>query len=141
MMLLEEMASIFVTPYLLIFVVPRVKLVAALKTCLVKVICKSSKCVSTDSQHVDDILQFISNFTVYVDGVGDVCRLVFVLCSFFSHQNQFFLIIIHVCWFYYFSNVALVCSTFKAMEIGSMVLRLTQKDISGVPRENWRNHF
>lgn len=36
MMLLEEMASIFVTPYLLIFVVPRVKLVAALKLDLLR---------------------------------------------------------------------------------------------------------
>jgi len=26
-------------------------------------------------QRVDDILQFIENFTVYVEGVGDVCRL------------------------------------------------------------------
>lgn len=25
-------------------------------------------------QRVDDILQFISDFTIYVDGVGDVCR-------------------------------------------------------------------
>ncbi|BAT10016.1 autophagy-related protein 9 [Oryza sativa Japonica Group] len=47
-MLLEEMASIFITPYLLIFVVPK---------------------------RVDDILRFISDFTVYVDGVGDVCSL------------------------------------------------------------------
>ncbi|CAL9051903.1 unnamed protein product [Musa banksii] len=59
MMLLEEMASIFVTPYLLIFVVPR---------------------------HVDDILRFISNFTVYVDGVGDVCS--FSLFDFQSHGNR-----------------------------------------------------
>uniref|UniRef100_A0A803LFD3 Autophagy-related protein 9 n=1 Tax=Chenopodium quinoa TaxID=63459 RepID=A0A803LFD3_CHEQI len=43
---LEEMASIFLTPYLLIYVVPK---------------------------KVDDILQFISEFTVYIDGVGDVC--------------------------------------------------------------------
>ncbi|KAL6645923.1 hypothetical protein ACP70R_017531 [Stipagrostis hirtigluma subsp. patula] len=47
-MLLEEMASIFITPYLLIFEVPK---------------------------RVDDILRFISDFTVYVDGVGDVCSL------------------------------------------------------------------
>jgi autophagy-related protein 9 len=53
-MLLEEMASIFITPYLLIFVVPK---------------------------RVDDILRFISDFTVYVDGVGDVCRFV---CFFYS---------------------------------------------------------
>ncbi|XP_026407147.1 autophagy-related protein 9-like [Papaver somniferum] len=48
MMLLEEMASIFLTPFLLIFVVP---------------------------QRVEDILQFISNFTVDVEGVGHVCSL------------------------------------------------------------------
>ncbi|KAL2922256.1 Autophagy-related protein 9 [Bienertia sinuspersici] len=46
MMWLEEMASIFLTPYLLIFVAPK---------------------------QVNDILQFITEFTVYVDGVGDVC--------------------------------------------------------------------
>ncbi|KAJ8440800.1 hypothetical protein Cgig2_000688 [Carnegiea gigantea] len=46
MMWLEEMASIFLTPYLLIFVVPK---------------------------RVDDILQFIAEFTVNVEGVGDVC--------------------------------------------------------------------
>ncbi|XP_074559062.1 autophagy-related protein 9-like [Curcuma longa] len=59
MMLLEEMASIFVTPYLLIFVVPK---------------------------HVDDILRFISKFTVYVDGVGDVCS--FSLFDFQNHGNK-----------------------------------------------------
>ncbi|XP_062148261.1 autophagy-related protein 9 [Alnus glutinosa] len=46
MMLLEEMASIFLTPYLLIFVVPK---------------------------RVDDILQFIADSTVNVEGVGHVC--------------------------------------------------------------------
>ncbi|CAI9774382.1 unnamed protein product [Fraxinus pennsylvanica] len=46
MMLLEEMASIFITPYLLLFVVPK---------------------------RVDDILQFIVDFTVDVEGVGHVC--------------------------------------------------------------------
>ncbi|XP_062205111.1 autophagy-related protein 9-like [Phragmites australis] len=58
-MLLEEMASIFITPYLLIFVVP--------------------KCVN-------DILHFISDFTVYVDGVGDVCSL--SLFDFQRHGNR-----------------------------------------------------
>ncbi|XP_057438566.1 autophagy-related protein 9-like [Lotus japonicus] len=46
MMLLEEMASIFLTPYLLLFIVPK---------------------------RVDDILQFIADFTVNVEGVGHVC--------------------------------------------------------------------
>ncbi|KQJ89792.1 autophagy-related protein 9 isoform X3 [Brachypodium distachyon] len=58
-MLLEEMASILITPYLLIFVVPK---------------------------RVDDILLFISDFTVYVDGVGDVCSL--SLFDFRSHGNR-----------------------------------------------------
>ncbi|WOL15401.1 Peptidase S28 [Canna indica] len=61
MMLLEEMASIFITPYLLMFVVPK---------------------------RVDDILRFISKFTVYVDGVGDVCSLSFF--DFQSHGNKKF---------------------------------------------------
>jgi autophagy-related protein 9 len=32
-------------------------------------------------QRVDDILQFIADSTVNVEGVGHVCRLVFLLCS------------------------------------------------------------
>jgi autophagy-related protein 9 len=47
MMLLEEIASIFITPFLLMFVVPK---------------------------RVDDILQFIKDFTVDIEGVGHVCR-------------------------------------------------------------------
>ncbi|KAF0929912.1 hypothetical protein E2562_026721, partial [Oryza meyeriana var. granulata] len=58
-MLLEEMASIFITPYLLIFVVPK---------------------------RVDDILRFILDFTVYVDGVGDVCSL--SMFDFRRHGNR-----------------------------------------------------
>ncbi|KAG2547815.1 hypothetical protein PVAP13_9KG127000 [Panicum virgatum] len=58
-MLLEEMASIFITPYLLIFVLPK---------------------------RVNDILCFISEFTVYVDGVGDVCSL--SLFDFQRHGNR-----------------------------------------------------
>lgn len=59
MMLVEEMASIFVTPYLLIFVVPK---------------------------RVDDILRYISEFSVYVEGVGHVCSL--SLFDFESHGNR-----------------------------------------------------
>ncbi|XP_010255319.1 PREDICTED: autophagy-related protein 9-like [Nelumbo nucifera] len=59
MMLLEEMASIFLTPYLLLFIVP---------------------------QRVDDILQFISDFTVDVGGVGHVCS--FSTFDFESHGNS-----------------------------------------------------
>ncbi|XP_071738178.1 autophagy-related protein 9 [Rutidosis leptorrhynchoides] len=58
-MLLEEMASIFLTPFLLIFVVPK---------------------------RVDDILQFISDFTVDVEGVGHVCS--FSLFDFQKHGNS-----------------------------------------------------
>ncbi|XP_057836521.2 autophagy-related protein 9 [Cryptomeria japonica] len=47
-MLFEDMASLFVTPYILIFLLPK---------------------------QVDAILQFIQDFTVNVDGVGDVCSL------------------------------------------------------------------
>lgn len=58
MMWLEEMASIFLTPYLLIFVVPK---------------------------RVDDVLQFIAEFTVNVEGVGDVCS--FSVFDFEKHGN------------------------------------------------------
>ncbi|KAJ7977263.1 Autophagy-related protein 9 [Quillaja saponaria] len=59
MMLLEEMASIFLTPYLLLFVVP---------------------------QRVDDILQFIADFTMDVEGVGHVCS--FSTFDFQGHGNR-----------------------------------------------------
>lgn len=59
MMLLEEMVSIFLTPILLIFVIPK---------------------------RVDDILGFVSDFTVYIDGVGHVCSL--SLFDFGSHGNR-----------------------------------------------------
>ncbi|KAJ1417496.1 Autophagy-related protein 9 [Sesbania bispinosa] len=59
MMLLEEMASIFLTPYLLLWVVPK---------------------------RVDDILQFIADFTVDVEGVGHVCS--FSVFDFQKHGNS-----------------------------------------------------
>ncbi|KAF9618257.1 hypothetical protein IFM89_000892 [Coptis chinensis] len=59
MMLLEEMASILLTPYLLLFVVPT---------------------------RVGDILQFISDFTVDVEGVGHVCS--FSVFDFERHGNR-----------------------------------------------------
>ncbi|KAK7393401.1 hypothetical protein VNO78_21955 [Psophocarpus tetragonolobus] len=59
MMLLEEMASIFLTPYLLLLVVP---------------------------ERVDDILEFISDFTVDVEGVGHVCS--FSVFNFQYHGNS-----------------------------------------------------
>lgn len=59
MMLLEEMASIFLTPYLLLFIVPK---------------------------RVDDILQYIADFTVNVEGVGHVCS--FSTFDFQEHGNS-----------------------------------------------------
>ncbi|CBI37095.3 unnamed protein product, partial [Vitis vinifera] len=59
MMLLEEIASIFLTPCLLLFVVPK---------------------------RVDDILQFIEDFTVHVEGVGHVCS--FSVFDFQNHGNS-----------------------------------------------------
>ncbi|KAF2320440.1 hypothetical protein GH714_027517 [Hevea brasiliensis] len=59
MMLLEEMASIFLTPFLLLFVVPK---------------------------RVDDILQFIADFTVNIEGVGHVCS--FSAFDFQNHGNS-----------------------------------------------------
>ncbi|KAL5136734.1 Autophagy-related protein 9 [Glycine soja] len=59
MMLLEEMASIFLTPYLLLLVVPK---------------------------RVDDILQFIADFTVDVEGVGHVCS--YSVFNFQEHGNS-----------------------------------------------------
>ncbi|XP_045803752.1 autophagy-related protein 9-like [Trifolium pratense] len=58
MMLLEDMASIFLTPYLLLFIVPK---------------------------RVDDILQYIADFTVNVEGVGHVCS--FSTFDFQEHGN------------------------------------------------------
>uniref|UniRef100_A0A1J3HQT2 Autophagy-related protein 9 n=1 Tax=Noccaea caerulescens TaxID=107243 RepID=A0A1J3HQT2_NOCCA len=58
MMLLEEIASIFITPFLLMFVVPK---------------------------RVDDILEFIRNYTVDIEGVGNVCS--FSAFNFESHGN------------------------------------------------------
>ncbi|GKC92734.1 autophagy-related protein 9 [Tanacetum coccineum] len=58
-MLVEEMASIFLTPYMLICVVPK---------------------------RADDILQFIADFTVNVEGVGHVCS--FSLFDFRRHGNS-----------------------------------------------------
>ncbi|CAN0898366.1 Autophagy-related protein 9 [Linum grandiflorum] len=62
MMLLEEMTSIFLTPFLLLFVIPK---------------------------HVEDILEFIADFTVDVEGVGHVCRPVrFSAFDFPKHGNS-----------------------------------------------------
>ncbi|CAN8247598.1 unnamed protein product [Cochlearia groenlandica] len=58
MMLLEEIASIFITPFLLMFIVPK---------------------------RVDDILQFIKDFTVDIEGVGNVCS--FSAFDFEKHGN------------------------------------------------------
>ncbi|KAI5078777.1 hypothetical protein GOP47_0006448 [Adiantum capillus-veneris] len=57
--LLEELISIFVTPYVLLFSLPK---------------------------YVEDILQFIRDFTVHIDGVGHVCSL--SVFDFEHHGNQ-----------------------------------------------------
>lgn len=74
MMLLEEMASIFLTPYLLIFIVPEVIIQHSLyfTCCIIEVIYLLKICLQL--QRVDEILQFIDNFTADVEGVGHVCR-------------------------------------------------------------------
>ncbi|KAI5078776.1 hypothetical protein GOP47_0006447 [Adiantum capillus-veneris] len=59
MTLLEELLSIFVTPYALIFLLPK---------------------------YVEDMLQFIRDFSVHIDGVGDVCSL--SVFDFEHHGNQ-----------------------------------------------------
>lgn len=59
MTLLEELVSIFVTPYALLFLLPK---------------------------YVEDMLQFIREFTVHIDGVGSVCSL--SVFDFENHGNQ-----------------------------------------------------
>ncbi|MCO5613543.1 hypothetical protein L7F22_067820 [Adiantum nelumboides] len=59
MTLLEELLSIFVTPYALLFLFPK---------------------------YVEEMLQFIRDFTVHIDGVGDVCSL--TVFDFEQHGNQ-----------------------------------------------------
>ena len=78
-MLLEEMASIFITPYLLIFVLPKVCFEQDQRKFVSRLCCMMIY-LFPHLQRVNDILCFISEFTVYVDGVGDVCRFVSVLC-------------------------------------------------------------
>lgn len=104
MMLLEEMASIFLTPYLLIFVVPKV--VYFFNRFIIIFFCTINASFWTDSpisilQRVDDILQFIADSTVNVEGVGHVCKLVFLLCSdlLFWHGSTL------VAFFYMFLNI------------------------------------
>lgn len=48
------------------------------------------------SQRVNDILQFISDFTVDVEGVGDVCRFSFTLETFLCDFKSTFVIVYHV---------------------------------------------
>lgn len=78
MMLLEEMASIFLTPYLLVFVVPKVctSICSHPSIYVSKGIPRNTICLIL--QRVDDILKFIKDFTVDVEGVGHVCRFVLV---------------------------------------------------------------
>ncbi|KAJ9564982.1 hypothetical protein OSB04_000948 [Centaurea solstitialis] len=79
-MLLEEMASIFLTPFLLIFCcskgIAMYRLVQG----------KTAKKWGKYAHRVDDILQFIADFTVDVEGVGHVCS--FSLFDFQMHGNS-----------------------------------------------------
>lgn len=68
MTLLEELISIFVTPYALLFLLPK---------------------------YVEDILQFIREFTVHIDGVGNVCSL--SVFDFENHGNQNYGSPFHTC--------------------------------------------
>jgi len=80
MMLLEEMASIFLTPYLLLFIVPKVIFVLGDLFLWPKYTVFHSNLFSFILQRVDDILQYIADFTVNVEGVGHVCRLAWTFC-------------------------------------------------------------
>ena len=86
-MLLEEMASIFITPYLLIFVLPKVCFEQDQRK-FVSRLCCIMIYLFPHLQRVNDILCFISEFTVYVDGVGDVCRFVSVLCYYLLRSTN-----------------------------------------------------
>lgn len=68
MTLLEELISIFVTPYALLFLLPK---------------------------YVEDMLQFIREFTVHIDGVGNVCSL--SVFDFENHGNQNYGSPFHTC--------------------------------------------
>lgn len=78
MMLLEEIASIFITPFLLMFVVPKVYFSCIRFSKPIAKLRIYNDCVLTHFeftfQRVDDILQFIKDFTVDIEGVGHVCR-------------------------------------------------------------------
>ena len=91
MMLLEEMASIFLTPYLLLLVVPKVicciLTLPYLHTIYIGYLYLNAiqcnlLCFFSFFQHVDNILQFIEDFTVDVEGVGHVCRLELIVVIF-----------------------------------------------------------
>ena len=88
MMLLEEMVSIFLTPFLLVFVVPEVgSFLDHIRSHFTVVIALQSL-IFVYLQRVDDILQFIADFTVHIEGVGHVCRL---LCFLYYHHLYSFL--------------------------------------------------
>ena len=75
MMLLEEMVSIFLTPFLLVFIVPEVGTYRDLISSHFTVATFFQSPIFLFLQRVDDILQFIADFTVHIEGVGHVCRL------------------------------------------------------------------
>lgn len=160
MMLLEEMASIFLTPYLLLFVVPKVFVLSEI---VYPFYFGSSKLILFWSwyglcfvlQRVEDILQFIADFTEHVDGVGDVCRLVntihqqnllsFSSSSGFLVSSGFFLslalTITRSCSFFFPLSLAAALAPliFKNMAIVIMDLPTMQVAPRGALRGKWRS--
>jgi hypothetical protein len=108
-------------------------------------------------QRVDDILQFITDFTMDIEGVGDVCRLewiviififfklnplsrnsldllyeIFFICNSLDHNNYALL---------YDTIAVLVSLIFKSMETVVMVHHAIHRPTKGVPKGSWRSHF
>lgn len=114
-------------------------------------------------QRVDDILQFIADFTVHVEGVGHVCRLVFhiyqhhkrichllknfvtsdyrvVAFSYLDSDNSYGILLFFFFFFSLISVAALVPLIFKNMAIASTDHLTMQVVLGGVLRGKWRNH-
>lgn len=121
-------------------------------------------------QRVDDILQFIQDFTVDVEGVGHVCRLVMHHHHHFRHchllisnvvitndheqfyKEHFVLVLVPTDHFVpgatkltfllsrIFLLAALVCLIFNTMVIAIMVHNTIHFALKGVHKGKWRNH-
>lgn len=91
-------------------------------------------------QRVDAILQFITDFTVDVEGVGHVCRFQcvpsLIICQ--SSSVSF----INICYRFLFIMffAALVPLILGTMAIANMVRPLMLPAPRGVPRGKWKNH-